>query len=317
MFIRRLQAQKFAEVIYVSDDLVTGGNIGEEQVELATVMIALGGGRGVSDRAHKMRKRRLPILPFELQLGGFSDDGVGAIGLHKAFFSDPLSMLPITGEQVKSELDTLFLQEPIFPLNELAEITVGLFQAEREAEQAYRTPDVLILTALSVELAAHRAERDRRPGELTPPVTTGQVVHACRNPRSGLAKGLAGSNARPLTAALKLRVSDRPHTRCAREKSRALPGPLRSRAFRSDDAVRAPGPASPSSAQPSLDCRRSAWRAPASRHTAQQKSQSWWSRLTEPRRRPVPVNQTQAPCLLCRCAGEAVRGGQVRSTAAH
>lgn len=154
MFIRRLQAKKFAEIIYIDDDLVTGGNIGDEQVEVATAMIAIGGGRGVSDRAHKMRRKRLPVLPFDLQVGGFSDDGVGAIGLHKAFFSDPLSMFPITGEQVKGELGTLSLQEPIFPLEELAEMTVGLFQAEREAEQASRTPDVLILTALSVELAS-------------------------------------------------------------------------------------------------------------------------------------------------------------------
>ncbi|TCT98774.1 hypothetical protein [Pseudomonas sp. LP_4_YM] len=63
-------------------------------------------------------------------------------------------MFPITGEQVKADLETFTLQEPIFSLEELAEMTVGLFQAERDAEQASRSPDVLILTALSVELAA-------------------------------------------------------------------------------------------------------------------------------------------------------------------
>ncbi|KPG95939.1 purine phosphorylase [Pseudomonas sp. RIT-PI-q] len=154
--IRRLGALKFAEIIYVEDDLITGGNIGDEQVEVATAMIALGGGKGVSDRARKMSKRKLPILPFDLQLGGFSDDGQGALGLRGNFLRDPLSMFPVTGEQVKRELDVLSLQEPIFGLNELAERSVSLFQAEREAEQASRTPDVLILTALSVELAAAR-----------------------------------------------------------------------------------------------------------------------------------------------------------------
>lgn len=46
MFIRRLSAANFADVIYVEDDLVTGGNIGDEQVDVATAMIALGGGKG-------------------------------------------------------------------------------------------------------------------------------------------------------------------------------------------------------------------------------------------------------------------------------
>lgn len=153
-FIRRLQAQKFAEVFYVEDDLVTGGNIGDEQVDVATAMIALGGGKGVTDRARKMRKQGLPVLPFDLQLGGYSEDGEGALGLRKTFFNDPLSMFPGTGEQVKGELDILSLQEPIFEMGELAERTVNIFQAEREAKQALRTPDVLILTALPIELAA-------------------------------------------------------------------------------------------------------------------------------------------------------------------
>ncbi|MFA7517641.1 hypothetical protein, partial [Shewanella sp.] len=151
--VRRLQALNFAEIIYLEDDLVTGGNIGDEQVEIATAMIALGGGKGVSDRARKMSKRKLPILPFDLQLGGFCDDGQGALGLRGNLLRDPLSMFPFTGELVKKGLDVLSLQEPIYELDELAERSISIFQAEREAA-ASRTPDVLILTALPVELAA-------------------------------------------------------------------------------------------------------------------------------------------------------------------
>ncbi|WP_248740099.1 hypothetical protein [Pseudomonas sp. MWU12-2029] len=42
MFIRRLQAKKFAEISYIDDDLVTGGNIEDEQVEVAPAIIACG-----------------------------------------------------------------------------------------------------------------------------------------------------------------------------------------------------------------------------------------------------------------------------------
>lgn len=154
MLIRRLKAINFAELIKVDDDLITGGNIGDEQVEIATGMIALGGGKGVSDRSNKLRKKNLPVLPFDLQLGGFSEDGLGALGLRANFLKNPLTMFPITGELVKGELDILSLQEPVFELSELAERTVSIFQTELDAKHALRTPEVLILTALPIELAA-------------------------------------------------------------------------------------------------------------------------------------------------------------------
>ena len=154
MLIRRLVAENFAQIFYIEDDLVTGGNIGDEQVDVATAMIALGGGKGVSDRARKMRRRKLPVLPFDLQLGGFSEDGEGALGLRASFFKDPLSMFPFTGEQVKGRLDSLSLQEPIYNLKKLADISVGLFQAEINAREAARPPDLLVITAIPIELAA-------------------------------------------------------------------------------------------------------------------------------------------------------------------
>lgn len=152
--IRRLSAEDFAEIFYVEDDLVTGGNIGDEQVEVATVLIALGGGKGVSDRARKTRKRKLPILPFDLRLGGFSEDGEGALGLRANFFKDPLSMFPFTGEQVKGRLDSMSLQEPIYGVDKIAELATGLLQDEIEAREAARSPDLLVITAIAIELAA-------------------------------------------------------------------------------------------------------------------------------------------------------------------
>lgn len=152
--IRRLSAENYAEVTYIDDDLITGGNIGDEQADVATAMIALGGGKGVSDRARKMRKRKLPVLPFDLQLGGFSEDGEGALGLHAQFFREPLSLFPLTGEKARGQLGGMSLQEPLYGLEKLADLTVGLFQAESDARRAARTPDALILTAIAIELAA-------------------------------------------------------------------------------------------------------------------------------------------------------------------
>lgn len=154
MLIRRLSADGFAEIIYLEDDVITGGNIGDEQAEVATAMIALGGGKGVSDRARKMRKRKLPILPFDLRLGGFSEDGEGALGLHANLFKNPSEMFFFTGEQVKGRLDSMSLQEPLYSLDKLADLSVGLFMAEIEAKEAARSPDLLVITAIAIELAA-------------------------------------------------------------------------------------------------------------------------------------------------------------------
>jgi nucleoside phosphorylase len=154
MLIRRLSAENFAEIIYLEDDVITGGNIGDEQVEVATAMIALGGGKGVSDRARKMRRRKLPVLPFDLNLGGLSEDGQGALGLHTNFFKEPLALFPFTGEQVKGRLYSMSLQEPLYGLDKLADLSVGLFQAEIEAREAARSPDLLVITAIAIELAA-------------------------------------------------------------------------------------------------------------------------------------------------------------------
>lgn len=173
--IRRLKALNYAEIIKVPDDLVTGGNIGDEQVDVATAMIALGGGKGVSDRARKMSKRRLPILPFDLKLGALNNDGTGALGLLKNFQEDPLSMFPITGHQIKGELDILSLQEPVFSICELADRTVKIFQAEREAKQAAQNPDVLILTALPIELTAAKLAFGIKDG--TQPSVSANGIH--------------------------------------------------------------------------------------------------------------------------------------------
>lgn len=175
MLIRRLSAENFAEIIYLEDDVVTGGNIGDEQVEVATAMIALGGGKGVSDRARKMRRWKLPVLPFDLNLGGFSEDGKGALGLHANFFKEPLTLFPFTGEQVKGRLDSMSLQEPLHSLDKLADLSVGMFQDEIVAREAARSPDLLVITAIAIELAA--AKKMFGVGEDVPARFTAHGVH--------------------------------------------------------------------------------------------------------------------------------------------
>ena len=147
-------ARGVAELIPLEDEVLTGGNVGDEQIEHATAMVALGGGKGVLDRARKMTKRMLPVLPLDLKLGANSEDGEGARGVRKKFLASPLTYMPNTGNKVVKALSALSLQEPVMAVAEISKRIVKILHDEELARVRALPPDVLVLTALDVELAA-------------------------------------------------------------------------------------------------------------------------------------------------------------------
>lgn len=147
-------ARGVAELIHLEEEVLTGGNVGDEQIEQATVMVALGGGKGVLDRARKMVKRLLPVLPLDLELGANSEDGAGALGILKNFQTNPLTYMPNSGKKVIKVLPALSLQEPVMTLSDISKRIVKIFYEEEQARIDALPPDVLVLTALDVELAA-------------------------------------------------------------------------------------------------------------------------------------------------------------------
>lgn len=149
-----LIARGVAELVSLEEEVLTGGNVGDEQIEHATAMVALGGGKGVLDRARKMAKRLLPVLPLDLQLGANSEDGAGALGVLKTFQTTPLIYMPNSGNKVVKVLPALSLQEPVLALSDISRRIVKIFYEEELARIDALPPDVLVLTALDVELAA-------------------------------------------------------------------------------------------------------------------------------------------------------------------
>ena len=147
-------ARGVAELAPLDEDVLTGGNVGDEQIEHATAMVALGGGKGVLDRARKMAKKSLPVLPLDLQLGANSEDGAGALGVLKNFQTNPLTYMPNSGNKVVKVLPALSLQEPVISLSDISKRIVKIFYEEEQARIEALPPDVLVLTALDVELAA-------------------------------------------------------------------------------------------------------------------------------------------------------------------
>ena len=173
-------ARGVAELVSLDEEVLTGGNVGDEQIEHATAMVALGGGKGVLDRARKMTKRLLPVLPLDLQLGANSEDGTGALGVLKNFHTSPLTYMPYSGNKVVKVLSALSLQEPVLTLSEISCRIVKIFYEEERARIDALPPDVLVLTALDVELAA--AKQAFGIAEDAEHVTTDNGIHFWKAP---------------------------------------------------------------------------------------------------------------------------------------
>ena len=152
--LRGMIARGVAELVPLEDEVLTGGNVGDEQIEHATAMVALGGGKGVLDRARKMAKRLLPVLPLDLHLGANSEDGNGALGVLRNFHTSSLTYMPNTGNKVVQALPALSLQEPVMALSDISKRIVKIFCEEDQARFEALPPDVLVLTALDVESAS-------------------------------------------------------------------------------------------------------------------------------------------------------------------
>jgi nucleoside phosphorylase len=152
--LAKLSSSGWADIINVPNDIHTGGNIADEQAARAAAMIAIGGGKGVTDRARKLQKKGIPVLPFDLVLGSSSDDGDGAVGLHKEFSEQPTKFFVHTGEQARKYIMGLSLATPVLSLPELASRSMDLIAAEIEASEQARPIEVLLLTALPIELHA-------------------------------------------------------------------------------------------------------------------------------------------------------------------
>lgn len=173
-------ARGVAELFPLEEEVLTGGNVGDAQVALATAMVVLGGGKGVTDRARKMAKKFAPVVPLDLELGANSEDGHGALGILKAFQTNPLTYMPYTGNLVVKVLPSLSLQEPVLSHSEVADRIVRILFEETQAKVAASPPDVLVLTALAAELSA--AKQALGISTEAPPTISGVGVHTWKAP---------------------------------------------------------------------------------------------------------------------------------------
>ena len=107
--LTNLQQRRVLEMDRIKREEFTGGKYRAIQCELADGMIALGGGKGTYTVGRQMIASGKPVLPLDLDIGAFSEDGEGTLLLHRELQSDPSVFLPVTHGQVVNQIEALSL----------------------------------------------------------------------------------------------------------------------------------------------------------------------------------------------------------------
>ena len=105
-----LQQRGVLEIERIRREEFTGGAYRRSECELADVMVAVGGGKGTYSLGMDMIDLGKPVLPVDLEIGSLSEDGEGAVQLHREMLSDPGAYFPRTHGDVVNQMETLSLE---------------------------------------------------------------------------------------------------------------------------------------------------------------------------------------------------------------
>ena len=118
--LEKLQQRGVVDISRIRHQEYAGSSYRPIEHELSDGMIALGGGKGTYIAGKEMTKVGKPVLPMDLDIGGFSEDGEGALALHKEMLSNPSEFFPNTHTKVAHRIETLSLMGADHRLTEVA-----------------------------------------------------------------------------------------------------------------------------------------------------------------------------------------------------
>ncbi len=125
-----LQQRGVLEVEYIRRELYTGGEYRHSEQEIADALVALGGGKGTYTVGNDMLDRGKPVLPLDLEIGAFSEDGEGALQLYRDLLVDPMSYFPNTHREVMNRIETLSLNQSDHDVVSVAQRAVEILGRE-------------------------------------------------------------------------------------------------------------------------------------------------------------------------------------------
>ena len=123
-----LQQRGALEVERIRREEYAGGTYRRAECELADGMLALGGGRGTYIVGREMLDLGKPVLPLDLDIGAFSEDGEGALLLHRELQAEPSLFFPDTHDRVMDLIEAVSFQGN--PVDSVARRAVELLDRE-------------------------------------------------------------------------------------------------------------------------------------------------------------------------------------------
>ena len=105
-----LQQRGVLEVERIKREVYAGGKYRGIECELADALVSLGGGKGTYSVGREMLEIGKPVLPLDLEIGAFSEDGEGSLLLHREMQADPSLFFPATHWRVVDQIEAVSLQ---------------------------------------------------------------------------------------------------------------------------------------------------------------------------------------------------------------
>ena len=107
--LHNLEQRNVVEQTHIRREVYTGGGYRTVMTDLADAIVAVGGGKGTYSAGTAMTDLGKPVLPLDLDIGAITEDGEGAVALHREMMSDTDRFFPNTHSEIKNRMGLLSL----------------------------------------------------------------------------------------------------------------------------------------------------------------------------------------------------------------
>ena len=104
-----LEQRNVVERTHIRREVYTGGEYRTVMTDLSDAMVAVGGGKGTYSVGQAMTDLGKPVLPLDLDIGAITEDGEGAVALHREMMSDTDRFFSNTHSEIKNRMGLLSL----------------------------------------------------------------------------------------------------------------------------------------------------------------------------------------------------------------
>ena len=133
--LANLEQRNAVERTHIRREVYTGGEYRTVMTDLADAMVAVGGGKGTYSAGTAMTELGKPVLPLDLDIGAITEDGEGAVALHREMMSETRWFFPNTHSEVKNNLGLISLNRGLVEPESVALAAAEMLTGELRHEQ--------------------------------------------------------------------------------------------------------------------------------------------------------------------------------------